>query len=448
MEGSSDPSAMTSRKRPRSASPMTMPSKRISTLATAKQGGLGKPGRQGGQSQSQALVEQLRDPLKINQALNTLMQDTANHELTFTLENDNALLQALVDLIPYEKGDSNQIHSLDHLIPVNAWKLLRKRPRFPNSMFPRLHAVLVICRNLSFVAANLRPMTQHLSLMALIIDCLYLDNSDLLVYTVFTLVNLAPILDITGHKILADKLFNDTANELHTMGWGGLGVARQLDDTLQITIDKDSLWESTHDYVTLVWHMFAGLHHILVSPRTPRPALMVAMEWMRELLEHHTSSTDLPSMHDIFRGMPQGMIQRLVDFLWIPRLGPDSLDYVNPICNLVSRVSTLKLFMGYDATVDTELRDRALEVLQSLLTLGLTLPAKPRLYNSRIPCLSTKVGRNDAQVLANGIFKALGKIEEHRDGLLYVQGRLLELASTDARIAQMALSHLYTQDVH
>jgi hypothetical protein len=58
------------------------------------------------------------------------------------------------------------------------------------------------------------------------------------------------------------------------------------------------------------------------------------------------------------------------------------------------------------------------------------------------------VGRNDAQVLANGIFKALGKIEEHRHGHHYVQGRLLVMGSKDARIAQMALNHLYTEEIN
>lgn len=428
-----------SRKRPRSTSPAAVapPSRRTAA-----------PAASGGHPTTQELVQQLQDPDQFNQALNTLMQMTANHEINFTLDNDEALLQALVDLIQYEKGEDNHIDSLDDLIPVNAWKLITKRPRFPLSTLPRLHAVLVIFRNISFVAANLRPMTHELSVMALLIDCLYLDTSDLLVYSVFTLVNLAPVLDVTGHRLLADKLFLDTARELHTMGWGGLQVAKQLDDTHQVSVDKEVLWERTHQYVKQVWHMFAALHHVLVSPRTPRPVLMMAMEWMRELLEHHTPSADLPSMHDIFRDMPQDMMQKLVDCLWIPRLGPDSLDYVNPICNLVSRVSTLKLFMGYDATIDTELRDRALEVLQPLLAVGLSLPATPRLYNALVPCLTTKVGRNDAQVLANGIFKALGKIKEHRDGLHYVQGRLLVMASKDARIAQMALNHLFTEELN
>lgn len=420
---SADPA---SRKRPRSISPVP----RRAALAAPN---------------TDELVEQLKDPKQANKALNTLMQTTASHELNFTLDNDEPLLQALVDLIDYEKGEDNQIDSLEDLVPANAWKLLTKQPTFPLSMTPRLHSVLVIFRNLSFVAANLRPMTQELSVMALLIDCLYLDNTDLLVYSVFTLVNLAPVLDVTGQRLLADKLFLDTAKELHMLGFGGLQFAKQLDDTHQVSVDKEVLWEGTHRYVKQVWQLFAALHHVVVSPRTPRPVIMMAMEWIRELLEHHAPSVDLPSMHDIFREMPKDMMQRLVDCLWIPRLGPDALDYVNPVTNLVSRVSTLKLFMGYDATVDTDLRDRALEVLQQMLALGLSIPCAPRLYNALLPCLTTKVGRNDAQILANGIFKALGKIEEHKDGLVYAQGRLLEIASKDARVAQVALGHLYAQ---
>lgn len=150
-------------------------------------------------------------------------------------------------------------------------------------------------------------------------------------------------------------------------------------------------------------------------------------------------------MRDIFSKLPSDMMERLVDCLWIPRLGPDALDYVNPITNIVSRVSTLKLFMGYDATVDTDLRDRSLDILTQLLGLGLTVPSSARLYNSLLPCLQTKVGRNDAQILCSGIVKALGKTEEHQDGLLYAQMRMVELASKDVRVAEVVLGSLYTQ---
>ena len=62
-------------------------------------------------------------------------------------------------------------------------------------------------------------------------------------------------------------------------------------------------------------------------------------------------------------------MQRLLDLLYIPRLGPDSLEYIDPVQNIVTRVTTLKLLMGYDATVDTDVRDRALDFLVPLLEL-------------------------------------------------------------------------------
>jgi hypothetical protein len=414
------------RKRPRSTSPVPPPSSRLPPTKNE-------------------LVQQLQDPKQANNGLNALMQATASHETGFTIESDDKILQSLIDLIDYDKGERNEFHTVDELVPENAWKLLNKKPKFPLETIPKLHAVLVILRNLSFVAANLRPMTQHLPLMELLINCLYLDNADLLVYAVFTLVNLATVLDITGHRLLADQLFLDTTKEIHTLGWGGLQFGKQLDDTHQASVDKEMLWEGTSLYVTQMWQIFAALHHVVVSSLTTRPVLMMTLDWIRELLDHQAPSPELPSMHDIFRKLPADMMERLVDCLWIPRLGPDALDYVNPITNIVSRVSTLKLFMGYDATVDTDLRDRALDILTQLLGLGLTVPSSARLYNALLPCLQTKVGRNDAQILCSGIVKALGKSDEHQDGLLYAQARMVELASKDVRVAELVLGSLYAQ---
>jgi hypothetical protein len=420
----------------------------------------------------------LKDPTKVNTALNALLRVTANHDATFILDHDESsanLLQELaivcmdtcyektepVMVDSHHKSKSMNIKVDDESTPTvlslekswkngilfdcsAAWTPLKHRPKFISLSLPRVHAILVILRNLSFVAANLRPMVQSASIMAILIDCLYLDMTDLVLYAVFTLLNLTPVLDVTGHRLLADKLFLDTSKELHTMGWCGFQFAKKFDDTHQIIVDKMILLEHTHQYVQQIWQMFSALRHIVVSPRTSRSVIMMAMEWMKELLDLPPVTSDLPGMHDIFRTIPSDITQRLIDFLWIPRLGPDSLDYVNPINNLVSRISTLKLFMGYDGTVDSDLRDRALEVILQLLELGVSIPSSPRLYNSLFPCLSTKIGRQDAQTLACNIFKALSQSDSHRDGLTYIQGRLLELASRDTRFAQVVLGSIYT----
>ena len=45
------------------------------------------------------------------------------------------------------------------------------------------------------------------------------------------------------------------------------------------------------------------------------------------------------------------------------------MEYVDPTNCIVTRVNTLRMLLGYDATVDTDLRDRSLDVLVLLLEL-------------------------------------------------------------------------------
>jgi hypothetical protein len=153
------------------------------------------------------------------------------------------------------------------------------------------------------------------------------------------------------------------------------------------------------------------------------------------------------------------MLQRLIDLLYVPRLGPDSLDYVDPVHNIVTRVTTLKLLVGYDATVDTDVRDRALDVLVPLLELDsprmaarlgfdpVTGRVRTRLLDALVPILTTAVGRNEASMLASQLFRELSRAEENKEGLQYVQERLVELASRDARVSTLVWNHLYVTPV-
>jgi hypothetical protein len=125
----------------------------------------------------------------------------------------------------------------------------------------------------------------------------------------------------------------------------------------------------------------------------------------------------------------------------------------------VTRVTTLKLLVGYDATVDTDVRDRALDVLVPLLELDsprmaarlgfdpVTGRARTRLLDALVPILTTAVGRNEASMLASQLFRELGKAEENKEGLQYVQERLVELASRDARVSTLVWNHLYVTTV-
>jgi hypothetical protein len=153
------------------------------------------------------------------------------------------------------------------------------------------------------------------------------------------------------------------------------------------------------------------------------------------------------------------MLKRLIDLLYVPRLGPDSLDYVDPVHNIVTRVTTLKLLVGYDATVDTDVRDRALDVLVPLLELDsprmaarlgfdpVTGRVRTRLLDALVPILTTAAGRNEASMLASQLFRELSKAEENKQGLQYVQERLVELASRDARVSQLVWNHLYVTPI-
>jgi hypothetical protein len=66
------------------------------------------------------------------------------------------------------------------------------------------------------------------------------------------------------------------------------------------------------------------------------------------------------------------------------------------------------------------------------------------LYDSLIPILTTTVGRSDSSMLAVQLLRELAKaFDENKDGFLYVKGRLIELASRDARVSQLVWTDLY-----
>lgn len=117
-----------------------------------------------------------------------------------------------------------------------------------------------------------------------------------------------------------------------------------------------------------------------------------------------------------------------------------------------------KLMTGYDATVDTDIRDRALDVLVPLLELdsprmALRVAVYPtgrirtRLFDALVPILAGQVGRNESSMLASQLLKELAKAgNDTRVGLSYIQTRLVELAARDARISQLAITHLYPEE--
>ena len=182
----------------------------------------------------------------------------------------------------------------------------------------------------------------------------------------------------------------------------------------------------------------------------------------------------------IFVHVPDIVLHRLVRLLWIPRLGPDSLEYVNLMRNMVTRVSALKLMAGYDNTVGYELRDRSLELISKLAALSVDLKRRlgqksiirrsacfgddeavvdelilegdnegstknsimpnTRLYDSLMLALTTKVGRDHTPHLAAKLLADMAAVPENRLGIMYIQRRvLLAVASCDSYVAHILM---------
>jgi hypothetical protein len=463
----------------------------------------------------ETMAAKLRDPLLRNQALNELLKVTASHESNYSLDGDAILKEfaAIVyEALDWTPPDSNEAPIFKS---QNAWlehtteatrdwaahcerKLARKSVE-PENIKP-LEAVLVIIRNLSFVASNLRLLAYSSEVLAILVGSLYESTSNsnlrsgdesnvnssiastIALPALHTLVNLAPYLDVTGQKLFSDKLFLSAKGRSGeefplvpnpsefgqaadgSWGFGGLWLAKRLDtkeDAVQ-DVSKEMLLQLTQEHLVRVWSIFPGLGKVLIDSKSPRLVLIMAVDLLQEFINHarvgvvgkvEDKDTELPNARAILVHMPTGVLERLMDLLYVPRLGPDSLDYLDPVNNIVTRVTTLKLLMGYDATVDTDVRDRALDVLVPLLELDSPRLARclgvkenkrvrNRLYDALFPILTTQVGRNEAPLLASQLLRELSKANENRIGRLYLQNRLAALASKDPRVAHLTFNHM------
>lgn len=464
-------------------------------------------------------VEQLQDPQERNAALNELLKLTASHEYNYGLPGDATLKElariAIFDCLDYkDKLPSTANHSEPVFQSVTAWLkaptaqadswtkhcqsvLGTNRKALHPDKLQTLQVILVILRNLSFVGANLRLLAYSPDIVALLTGCLYegtdhftgtvedrSGGSSLLTITaIHILINLTPYFDVSGQKLFSDKLFYAPTSSkegpvvpdatafgqaaLGKWGSGGLWLAKRLDTREDSVSDvsKEMLLQFTATYLVQVWSIFPAITHVMIDPNTPRTVIMSAMDLLQELINQarlriignvqDEPPDDIPTIRAVLVSMPNSILNRLMDWLYVPRLGPDALDYADPVHNIVTRVTTLKLIMGYDATVDTDVRDRSLDVLVPLLELdsprmaarlGIdpeTGRARTRLLDALVPILTSAVGRNEASMLASQLFRELSKAEENKQGLDYVQERLVELASRDERVSQLVWNHLF-----
>jgi hypothetical protein len=465
------------------------------------------------------LVKGLRDPLRRTAALNELLQLSASHETNYSVSGDPVLREladiAIYDCLkwkePIEKDSAPVFRSQQTWLSpptsrMAAWakhcknQLDPKRSKLQMEHIRMLEVILVILRNLSFVGANLRLLVYSPDILAVLVGCLYEgydqaysitvgndssgsgSNMTLALSAIQTLIHLAPHLDVSGQKLLSDKLFyaSHLANDGPIVpnastfgqtasgqwGFGGIWLAKRLDtkeDTVS-DVNKEFVLSLTADQLVAVWSMFSGITNLLTDPQSPRPVILMTLDLLQEAINHarvgvvgsvqlENNDDEIPTIRAILVSMPDTVMERLTDFLYVPRLGPDSLDYVDPVHHIVTRVTTLKLLMGYDATVDTDVRDRTLDVLVPLLELDSPRMAarlgrdmngqtRTRLFDALFPILTTTVGRNEASMLAAQLFREISKSEDNRVGLLYVQERLIELASRDPRVSQLVWNHL------
>ena len=508
------------------------------------------------------LAEQLRssDINARNLALNKVLQLSAGHETSSShhLESE-VLLMELVQLVyrtlewtPGNSSSSSSSSTSDdedttpHFQSSTAWThhVTAESERWANHCRQKFAArsatepallpyqmVLMILRNFSFTAVNLRIMAYSPAVLQVLVGGLYEctsrnnlnaglteaskgsgasnnpNTSSFALPALQALVHLAPYLDITGQRLYIDRLFLSTqlsatlssvtddrpvlpesAQEFGLLadgswGFGGLFMAKRFDPKEDIVQDitKAQILQETKEHLVSIWDIFPALNKVLSDAQSHRLVLMAAVEFLQEFINHArvgmvgsvdeleaNSQEKLPNARQILARIPNIALARLSDLLYIPRLVPGSLDYVDPVHNIVTRVNPMKLLLGYDATVDTDVRDRALDLLVPLLELdspGLARRlgsatsfssddqqkqrlgyGRPhiRLFDALLCAVVSRAGRNEAPVLASALLRELAKAPENRSSLLYIQNRMIKLASQNPRLAHLAMNDLYS----
>lgn len=507
-------SATSSRKRSRSSTPV--PPRPGSTTGVAA-AVVERPES----AEDRARAAQLRDPSTRVAALNALLRLSASHEANYAVTGDSVITELVnialecvrwVEPEGKPEDDDDPVFSSDRAwrqAPTrrnDLWAQHWKEALGPNrynlapTAIKTLEVLVMIFRNMSFVGANLRMMTYSPAVVEVLIGCMYDDGSSnrsgteesssspgstaLAVAAMQTLLHMVPILDLSGQKLLADRLFyTPHASKDGPMipnasafgravggswGFGGMWLARRLDTKEDVMSDvtKDFLLAFTSEYLVSIWSIFPALFQVLTNTSTPRLVLIMAVDLLQELVNQarigvvgsanlEDDPDEIPTLRVVLVKMPDPLLARLIDFLYVPRLGPDALEYNDPVKNIVTRVTAYKLLMGYDATVDTDIRDRTLDILVPLLELdspriAARLGSQPdgactvraQMWDSLLPILTTAAGRNEAPHLATQVFRELTKAPENRLGLIYVQERLLKLACNNERVAHTACHFL------
>ena len=415
-----------------------------------------------------------------------------------------------------------------------------------------LDIIIAIFRNLSYVAQNLRFLYHNEKVLRVLTGAMYYrgyasgggsggtgddksgeevsssltHNSNMCIHAIQTLVNIAPLIDITGRQLFIDRVFleSDAKEVLLTVpdqqppsnddsgegtidtpaglsnekkghpkygissysGFGGMYLSKQYDTKAEAldNIPNSVVWGLVGSHVQAVLAIFPALSAILdPNDITTRSTSMSG--WHRPsaqaTLELLTALVDNPYNKGVFLCISDAILHRLTDMLFMPRLGPESMDYIDPVSNTVTRVLGLKLTMGYDATVDSDMRDRACDLLVKLTDLSTGIKRRlgmassisgmarrqyestpttssselapsilrsdetssprrmnVRLYDSLLSMVGSVSGKGDAGSLAVRLLSNLALVPENKAGILYVERKLIAKSATDPGIAQLA----------
>ena len=314
------------------------------------------------------------------------------------------------------------------------------------------------------------------------------SSNNICLHAINAFHNMASFFDVTGRKIFLDlylldgdidvdksqtkaarfaesvdiKSFvkADLYGRIQGMGWAGLHVARNFnakDDTLS-KLPEGLFRPAVKNYVRASLALFPSLFGIL-RVRSSRAVVVQGLEMIILLVDN-------PDNHEVFLHTPDNMLAQLIHLLYLPRLGPDSLEYVDPIINSVSRVSAMKLLGGYDMSVDYEVRDRSIEILQKITSMSDDLKIRAgrkivitpsdsctidiskttnllctRLFDAIIPMLTTRSGREHTPLFAAKLLAQLASVEDNRKGIMYCERKVVHaLTSANKEVTQVLIN--------
>lgn len=339
-------------------------------------------------------LAQLQHPATRHKELNELLKITANHDINFSLSNDSVIC-ALVDICFEIFNDTHQEQE-ERFIVLRSKEAWNRPPvssaqqwankcaklslhKFSDNEQKVLLAVAVILRNLSYTGANLRLLAYSPSVLHVLTGFLYLQDTSpdgtLHTSALQTLLHLVPYLDLTGQQLLSCKLFFDP-NSVHSGGpavpnaqhfgqtvsgeWGGFGaiwLAKQFDSKEDVVenIPTKLILEYTCDYLVGVWSVFPALKHRIVHWQDhARSVLMLTLQLLSEFIgiarvglvgtvqeeqddiRYHDNYT-IPGLRAVLVQLPDEVLHTLSTLLFVPRSGPDALEYVGIfVCSSVA----------------------------------------------------------------------------------------------------------------